>query len=328
MPQYGLRYYPREGGFLKEFDRSGYYGFANLDQQNSKTRSLQAIFSHQFSDAVKIRNLTRYEHIRQNTITSQPNGPFCLASTGLQPPDVNTGVAAACTTTVNGAAFTVPAGYYLPTGGRGVQRFINNTTAYNQIDLSADFDTGGVGHTLVIGASALWEQYRQEQGALPRNADGSTLWVTRSRPKIDRIACPWLIRRFVDPRAVFFFVTPAEVVAVAERFGATPFDIEGVPFSHRGDLCTFDVMLDEFGLITPALARLATIVRGADTARLDLAPEVPGLLAASLGLSRMYSDDLEQLEAGLLLYDAFYRWSRDATEETHNWPAPSAKPEK
>ena len=165
--------------------------------------------------------------------------------------------------------------------------------------------------------------------AIPRrNADGSTLWVTRSRPKIDRIACTWLIRRFVDPRAVFLFVTPAEVVAVAERFGATPFDIEGVPFSHRGDLCTFDVMLDEFGLITPALARLATIVRGADTARLDLAPEVPGLLAASLGLSRMYSDDLEQLEAGLLLYDAFYRWSRDATEETHNWPAPSAKPEK
>lgn len=174
MPQYGLRYYPREGGFLKEFDRAGYYGFANLDQQNSTTRSLQAIFSHQFSDAVKIRNLTRYEHIRQNTITSQPNGTFCLASTGLQPPDVATGIGAACTTTVNGANFTVPAGYYLPTGGRGVQRFINNTTAYNQIDLSADFDTGGVGHTVVLGASAMWEQYRQEQGTLPRNADGST----------------------------------------------------------------------------------------------------------------------------------------------------------
>ncbi|MGW8204229.1 TonB-dependent receptor [Sphingomonas bisphenolicum] len=174
MPQYGVRYYPREGGFLREFDRSGYYGFANMDQQNSRTRSLQAIFSHAFSDTVKIRNLTRYEHIRQNTITSQPNGTFCLASTGLQPPDVNTGIGAACTTTVNGANFTVPAGYYLPTGGRGVQRFINNTTAYNQIDLSADFDTGGIGHTLVLGASAMWEQYRQEQGALPRNADGST----------------------------------------------------------------------------------------------------------------------------------------------------------
>jgi rhodanese-related sulfurtransferase len=160
--------------------------------------------------------------------------------------------------------------------------------------------------------------------ALPRrNADGATVWVTRSRPKIDRIACPWLIRRFVDPRAVFLFVAPAEVLAVSERFGATPFDVEGVTFSHRGDLCTFDVMLADFGLVTPALARLATIVRGADTARLDLAPEVPGLLAASLGLSRMFSDDLEQLEAGLLLYDAFYRWSRDATEETHNWPSPA-----
>ncbi|QGP77704.1 TonB-dependent receptor [Sphingobium sp. CAP-1] len=175
MPQYGLRYYANLGGFLDEFDRSGYYGFANLDQQNSKTRSLQAIFSHAFSDTVKIRNLTRYEHIRQNTITSQPNGTFCLSSTGKQPqaPFLD-GVAAACTTTVNGASFTVPAGYYLPTGGRGVQRFINNTTAYNQIDLSADFDTGGIGHTLVLGASAMWEQYRLEQGTLPRNADGST----------------------------------------------------------------------------------------------------------------------------------------------------------
>ena len=162
--------------------------------------------------------------------------------------------------------------------------------------------------------------------AIPRrNAHGSTLWVTRSRPKIDRIACPWLIRRFVDPRAVFLFVAPAEVAAAAERFGATPFDIEGVAFSHRGDLCTFDVMLAEFGLASPALDRLATIVRGADTARPDLAPEVPGLVAVSLGLSRMFSDDLEQLDAGLLLYDAFYRWSRDATEETHNWPSPSAK---
>lgn len=161
--------------------------------------------------------------------------------------------------------------------------------------------------------------------AMPRrNAENATVWVTRSRPKIDRIACPWLIRRFIDPRAVFLFVAPAEVLAVSERFGATPFDIEDVPFSHRGDLCTFDVMIKTFGLTTPALSRLATIIRGADTARLDLAPEVPGLLAASLGLSRMYSDDLEQLEAGLLLYDAFYRWSRDATEETHNWP--SGKP--
>lgn len=161
--------------------------------------------------------------------------------------------------------------------------------------------------------------------ALPSpDASGRTMWVTRARPKIDRIACPWLIRRFVDPNAGFLFVAPQEVVAVAERFGAVPFDIEGVYWSHRGELCTFDVMVEEFGLATEPLARLARIVRGADTARLDLEPEAPGLLAASLGLSRMHSDDLAQLEAGLILYDAFYRWCRDATGETHNWP--SAKP--
>jgi rhodanese-related sulfurtransferase len=154
----------------------------------------------------------------------------------------------------------------------------------------------------------------------PRNAEGRTVWVTRARPKIDRIAGPWLIRRFVDPDAAFLFVAPSEVIAVAERFGGVPFDVEDVFWSHRGELCTFDVMVEEFGLGTEPLKHLAVIVRAADTARLDLAPEAPGLLAASLGLSRMFADDLEQLEAGLLLYDAFYRWCRDATGETHNWP--------
>ena len=160
----------------------------------------------------------------------------------------------------------------------------------------------------------------------PRDAQGRTVWVTRARPKIDRIACPWLIRRFVDPNAVFLFVAPAEVVAVGERFNAVPFDIESVFWSHRGERCTFDVMIEEFGVATPPLLRLATMVRAADTGRLDLSPEAPGLLAASLGLSRMYDDDLEQLEAGMLLYDAFYRWCRDATGETHNWPTNKAKP--
>ncbi|MCT7374040.1 sulfurtransferase/chromate resistance protein [Chelativorans salis] len=155
-------------------------------------------------------------------------------------------------------------------------------------------------------------------------AGGGTVWVTRARPKIDRIACPWLIRRFVDPQAVFLFVAPQEVIAVGERFDAVPFDVEDVFWSHRGELCTFDVMVEEFGLTTEPLLRLAAIIRGADTARLDLAPEAPGLLAASLGLSRMFADDLQQLEAGMVLYDAFYRWCRDATDETHNWP--SAKP--
>ena len=157
----------------------------------------------------------------------------------------------------------------------------------------------------------------------PLDPQGRTIWVTRSRPKIDRIACPWLIRRFIDPGAVFLFVPTSEVQGVAERFSATPFDIEGedIFWTHRGEFCTFDVMVDEFGLSTEPLKRLAIIVRGADTARLDLAPEAPGLLAASLGLSRMYADDLAQLEAGLSLYDAFYRWCRDATDETHNWPS-------
>ncbi len=158
----------------------------------------------------------------------------------------------------------------------------------------------------------------------PPDAQGRTVWVTRSRPKIDRIACPWLIRRFVDPHAVFLFVAPAEVEAVSELYGAAPYDIENTFWSHRGELCTFDVMVEEFGLTMPPLDRLAIMVRAADTGRLDLSPEAPGLLAASLGLSRMYDDDLEQLEAGMLVYDAFYRWCRDATGETHNWP--SAKP--
>jgi len=153
-----------------------------------------------------------------------------------------------------------------------------------------------------------------------RDAAGCTVWVTRARPKVDRIACPWLIRRFVDPDAVFLFVAPTEVAGVAERFGATPFDVEGVFWSHREELCTFDVMVDEFGLGgLGALRQLAVIVRGADTAHPEIAPQSAGLLAASLGLSRMFADDLEQLEAGMTLYDAFYRWCRDATDETHDW---------
>ena len=155
-----------------------------------------------------------------------------------------------------------------------------------------------------------------------RDPQGRTIWVTRARPKVDRIACPWLIRRFVDPNAVFLFVAPSEVPAVAERFGAAPFDIEGdaVVWSHRGALCTFDVMVEELGLSKmPALTRLALIVRGADTAHPEIAPQAAGLLAISLGLSRAYSDDLEQLEAGMLVYDMLYRWCRDAVDETHDW---------
>ncbi|MER9266592.1 chromate resistance protein [Mesorhizobium sp. M0410] len=176
-----------------------------------------------------------------------------------------------------------------------------------------------------------FEAWRDAKGLLvhadkipPADAKGRTVWVTRTRPKVDRIACPWLIRRFIDPHAVFLFVEPAEVAAVADRFQAVPFDIENVFWSHRGERCTFDTMIEEFGLKSEALDRLATIIRAADTASLDLVPQAAGFLAASLGLSRMFRDDLEQLEAGMLLYDMFFRWCRDATEETHNWPAAGA----
>ncbi len=160
---------------------------------------------------------------------------------------------------------------------------------------------------------------------LGENANGGTVWVTRARPKIDRIACPWLIRRFVDPAATFLFVAAPEVEAVADRFGAMPFDVENVFWSHRGEDCTFDTMVKEFGLTFPALQHLSLIVRAADTDRLDLVPEAAGLLAASLGLSRMFADDLEQLQAGMTLYDAFYRWARDATQEKHEWVSHVAK---
>jgi rhodanese-related sulfurtransferase len=182
----------------------------------------------------------------------------------------------------------------------------------------------GVDAELLEGGFVAWREAGLpviEAARLPqRDPLGRTVWVTRARPKVDRIACPWLIRRFVDPAAVFLFVAPAEVAGVAERFAATPFDVDGVYWSHRGEQCTFDTMVEELGLgAFAALERLAVIVRGADTARLELAPQAAGLLAASLGLSRMFADDLAQLDAGMLLYDAFYRWCRDAVDETHDW---------
>jgi rhodanese-related sulfurtransferase len=186
---------------------------------------------------------------------------------------------------------------------------------------------------VLAGGYAAWAEARLPlvpDAKLPqRDAQGRTVWVTRARPKVDRIACPWLIRRFVDPTAVFLFVASTEVRAVAEQFSGAPFDIEGEEafWSHRGDLCTFDVMVRELGLTEFApLQRLAAIVRGADTARPDFAPEAAGLLAASLGLSRMFDDDLAQLDAGMVIYDALFRWARDALDERHDWM--SHKPSK
>lgn len=144
-------------------------------------------------------------------------------------------------------------------------------------------------------------------------------WVTRERPKIDRVACPWLVKRFIDPDAEFVFVPPGEVDGVARSTGAIPFDVEGVELSHDGPRCSFDAFLAKYSLRDPALLELATIVRGADTARLDVAPECAGLLAVSLGFSRLFADDHEQLRHGFVLYDALYLWLREGRGETHTW---------
>jgi rhodanese-related sulfurtransferase len=153
-----------------------------------------------------------------------------------------------------------------------------------------------------------------------------SLWVTRRRPKIDRVACPWLIRRFLDPNARLLFVEPTDVAAVAKFGGAVPFDIEGVELAHEGERCSFDTMLRMFGLESEAsLAELAMIVRGADTAQLDMAPEAAGLLAVSLGLSEMAGDDDHaMLQNGFMVYDALFAWLRYASGERHNWPAKAA----
>lgn len=146
-------------------------------------------------------------------------------------------------------------------------------------------------------------------------------WITRARPKIDRIACPWLILRFVDPRAEFFYAPEDRVFAQAGALAAVPFDIEGAPISHRWERCSFDALLDAFGLDDPVLRHLAAVVRGADTSRLELAPQSAGLLALSLGLSRLHEDDHAMLRAGLPLYDALHAWCRDAQGESHSWRA-------
>jgi rhodanese-related sulfurtransferase len=153
----------------------------------------------------------------------------------------------------------------------------------------------------------------------------SGTWVTRERPKIDRIACPWLIRRFIDPAATFIYVPADRVLSVANETGATPYDVVGVEFAHEGERCSFDTFLRIYGITDPALEHLATIVRGADTSRHDLSPQCGGLFAISLGLSANFSDDHEMLKHGMVIYDALYTWCRSLQAETHNWPSTSKK---
>ncbi|MFT5173903.1 MAG: rhodanese-related sulfurtransferase [Gammaproteobacteria bacterium] len=146
-------------------------------------------------------------------------------------------------------------------------------------------------------------------------------WVTREQPKIDRIACPWLIRRFIDAHARILYVGADYVIPIAEEFGGTPFDVDGVQYSHDDEQCSFDAFLRAFDIDDAALNHVARIVRGADTARLDLAPECAGLLALSLGVSNLHRSDLAAMQHGFTIYDALYAWARSARDETHNWPA-------
>jgi hypothetical protein len=145
-------------------------------------------------------------------------------------------------------------------------------------------------------------------------------WVTRERPKIDRIACPWLIARFIDKAPEFLYVPSGDVLTVAEKADAVPYDIPGVKFSHVGEKCSFDAFLAEYQLDDPALQKMALIIRGADTSRLDLTPQSAGLFAISLGLGAVFEDDHTMLRHGMVMYDALYAWCRSLQGQTHNWP--------
>ena len=145
-------------------------------------------------------------------------------------------------------------------------------------------------------------------------------WITRERPKIDRIACPWLIQRFIDKEAEFVYVPANQVLNVATETGAIPYDVPDVELSHEGDLCSFDAFLKKYHLTEPALDQLALIVRGADTSTLDLTNQSAGLYAISLGLSANYPNDHEMLKYGIVIYEALYAWCKSCQEELHNWP--------
>jgi len=186
----------------------------------------------------------------------------------------------------------------------------NAAKALRDMGIAARFLEGGLDEGWKAGGGEL----------MGKPKEGSTRWVTRERPKIDRIACPWLIARFVDPEAEFLYVPSKDVLRAAREKEAIPYDIPDVHFSHDGELCSFDAFLKTYRLTgDPALARLALIVRGADTARLEVAPQAAGLLAVSLGLSRNFKDDHEMLKHGMVMYDALYAWCKEGQDETHTW---------
>jgi len=202
---------------------------------------------------------------------------------------------------------------------KGAEVGIGAATTLTQAGYAASFLAGGL---KAWRADSLPTIQRRVDWRVP----GGSRWITRERPKIDRIACPWLIRRFIDPLAAFDYVPTARVFEEAKARQAVAYDIAGAPVTHRGERCSFDALIEDFGLRDPAIDRLALIVRGADTDRLDLAPQSAGLLAASLGLSQRFPDDHEMLEQAMPLYDGLYAWCRAevaGVHETHSWNAPA-----
>jgi rhodanese-related sulfurtransferase len=186
--------------------------------------------------------------------------------------------------------------------------------------------TLGINAMILSGGFAEWTRngYPTVTARSELNAPGASRWVTRERPKIDRLACPWLIRRFIDPNALFFYVPAHRVRLDAPALGAEPYDITEVRFSHRGSACSFDAFLDEFELHDPVIDAVASIVRAADTGSLENSPQAPGLLAISLGMSANVTDDILLLEQAMPMYDALYAWCKKARSETHSWPQQAA----
>jgi rhodanese-related sulfurtransferase len=197
---------------------------------------------------------------------------------------------------------------------RGHQVSQGAAAALRAAGVDASYLEGGIAGWIASGLPT----YRTK-GATPGK------WVTRERPKIDRIACPWLIQRFIDPQAEFIYVSAKDVLDVAKETGGTPYDIDGVEFTHEGERCSFDTILRIYGIKDAALDHLAEIVRGADTSRHDLSPQCGGLFAISLGLSANFPNDHEMLGHGMVMYDALYTWCRKLQAETHNWPPASVK---
>lgn len=199
----------------------------------------------------------------------------------------------------------------------------NAAAALRQAGVDARYLDGGIEAWRGLGGPTV---LRRDSPAIPSGPGSPSVWVTRERPKIDRIACPWLVRRFIDPLAEFVFAPEPQVLAKAAQLGGVAFDVPGVEFTHRGERCSFDALVEDFRLADPALERLARIVRGADTGRLDLAPECAGLLSVSLGLGCLHGDDHELLEKGFELYDALYATCRaqsgaPAGRDTRNRPS-------